>query len=101
MYEHASKGAVEPGNKKEQQAETLSLLETASVELLDTGGPFESVLPGFAPREEQLQLAAAIEKNIEVGGTLVAEAGSGSGKTLSYLVPVLMGRERTIISTGT
>jgi len=72
-----------------------------SAQLLDSGGPFESVLPGFAPREEQLQLAAAIEKAITSGGTLVAEAGTGIGKTLSYLVPVLKGSERTIISTGT
>jgi len=79
----------------------VSLSETASVKLLNSGGPFESVLPGFAPRREQLQLAEAIEKTIETGGTLVAEAGTGIGKTLSYLVPVLKGRERTIISTGT
>jgi ATP-dependent DNA helicase DinG len=101
VYEYTSKGALEPGNLIEQRAATLSLLETASMQLLDAGGPFESVLPGFAPREEQLQLAAAIEKTIDVGGTLVAEAGTGIGKTLSYLVPVLKGRERTVISTGT
>ncbi len=79
----------------------MSDLKEASAKLLDSGGPFESVLPGFAPRQEQLQLAAAIEKTIAAGGTLVAEAGTGIGKTLSYLVPVLKGRERTIISTGT
>ena len=79
----------------------MSDLNEASVKLLDSGGPFESVLPGFAPRQEQLELAAAIEKTIAAGGTLVAEAGTGIGKTLSYLVPVLKGRERTIISTGT
>ena len=72
-----------------------------SAQLLGSGGPFESVLPGFAPRQEQLQLAEAIEKTIATGGTLVAEAGTGIGKTLSYLVPVLRGGERTIISTGT
>ena len=79
----------------------MSLLETGSAQLLDIGGPFESELPGFAPRLEQQQLAEAIEKAITSGGTLVAEAGTGIGKTLSYLVPVLKGRERTIISTGT
>ncbi len=72
-----------------------------SAQLLDAGGPFASVLPGFAPRQEQLQLAAAIERTIATGGTLVAEAGTGIGKTLAYLVPVLMGKQRTIISTGT
>lgn len=79
----------------------MSLSDTTSAQLLDSGGPFEAALPGFAPRQEQLQLADAIEKTISVGGTLVAEAGTGIGKTLSYLVPVLKGRERTIISTGT
>ena len=79
----------------------MSTSEGGSAQLLDSGGPFESVLPGFAPREEQLQLAEAIEKAISSGGTLVAEAGTGIGKTLSYLVPVLRGRQRTIISTGT
>ena len=79
----------------------MSRSKADSAQLLDSGGPFESVLPGFAPRQEQLQLAAAIEKTITTGGTLVAEAGTGIGKTLSYLVPVLKGSDRTIISTGT
>lgn len=71
------------------------------MQALGAGGPFEAVLPGFAPRAEQLQLAAAIERTISSSGTLVAEAGTGIGKTLAYLVPVLESRERTIISTGT
>lgn len=79
----------------------MALSDTGSAQLLDSGGPFEKVLPGFAPRQEQLQLAEAIEQTIKSGGTLVAEAGTGIGKTLSYLVPVLKGGERTIISTGT
>jgi len=79
----------------------VSSSTVGSAQLLNSGGPFEAVLPGFAPRQEQMELAEAIEKAITTGGTLVAEAGTGIGKTLSYLVPVLKGRERTIISTGT
>ncbi len=79
----------------------MSSSTEGSAKLLDSGGPFEAVLSEFAPRREQLQLAEAIEKTILTGGTLVAEAGTGIGKTLSYLVPVLEGRKRTIISTGT
>lgn len=79
----------------------MSGIQGVCAQLLNSGGPFESVLPGFAPRKEQLQLADAIERTITNGGTLVAEAGTGIGKTLSYLVPVLNGRQRTIISTGT
>ncbi len=79
----------------------MSDLKEGSAQLLGSGGPFESVLPGFAPRQEQMLLASAIEKTIATGGSLVAEAGTGIGKTLSYLVPVLKGSQRTIISTGT
>ncbi|MDX1381183.1 MAG: ATP-dependent DNA helicase, partial [Xanthomonadales bacterium] len=70
-------------------------------ELLDAGGPFEAHLPGFAPRAGQQRLAEAIEATLTDGGTLVAEAGTGIGKTLAYLVPVLEQGGRTIISTGT
>ncbi len=93
MYEHTTKGAL--------SNTIVSATKQTSAQLLDSGGPFESVLSGFAPRQEQLQLAAAIEKTIASGGALVAEAGTGIGKTLAYLVPVLKGRARTIISTGT
>jgi ATP-dependent DNA helicase DinG len=70
-------------------------------EALGENGPLAEVLPGFAPRQEQLDLAEAIEENIRTQGTLVAEAGTGIGKTLSYLVPAVLSGERTIISTGT
>ncbi len=93
MHEYATQKAL--SNTK------VADLEGVSVQLLDAGGPFAAVLPGFAPRQEQLQLAAAIEQTMASGGTLVAEAGTGIGKTLSYLVPVLESRVRAIISTGT
>lgn len=97
MHEYAAKGVL--SNTSDRFGVTD--LESASAQLLDAGGPFEAVLSGFAPRQEQLQLAAAIEQTISTGGTLVAEAGTGIGKTLAYLVPVLESRQRAIISTGT
>nr|NIV19232.1 ATP-dependent DNA helicase [Gammaproteobacteria bacterium] len=69
--------------------------------LLGADGPFRSRLPGFAPRDEQIELASAIEATLAREGLLVAEAGTGIGKTLSYLVPVLDSGQRAIISTGT
>ena len=57
--------------------------------LLGDDGPFPSVLEGFAPRGEQIELAEAIEEALAGEGLLVAEAGTGIGKTLAYLVPVL------------
>jgi len=69
--------------------------------LLGDDGPFPSVLEGFAPRGEQIELAEAIEEALAGEGLLVAEAGTGIGKTLAYLVPVMLAGKRTIISTGT
>ena len=60
--------------------------------------------PHFEERPEQRELADAIEATMDAGGVLVAEAGTGTGKSLAYLVPALrraaMG-ERVIVSTHT
>ena len=69
--------------------------------LLDAAGPFAEALPGFRPRQEQIELAQAVADTLDTGGTLVAEAGTGTGKTLAYLVPALLSGLRTIVSTGT
>lgn len=69
--------------------------------LLGEDGPFAEALPGFAPRQEQLDLAIEVQNTISSGSTLVAEAGTGIGKTLAYLVPALLSGERVIVSTGT
>jgi ATP-dependent DNA helicase DinG len=46
-------------------------------------------------------MAAAVADTIEHGGVLLAEAGTGTGKTLAYLVPAILSRQRVLISTGT
>jgi len=69
--------------------------------LLGADGPFSATLAGFAPRDEQICMAEAVEQTLARGGTLVVEAGTGIGKTLAYLVPALLSGERVIISTGT
>ncbi len=69
--------------------------------LLGEDGPFRDILSGFAPRQEQIDLAQAIENVLESEGLLVAEAGTGIGKTLAYLVPVILSGKRAIVSTGT
>lgn len=55
----------------------------------------------FQPREGQTQMAVAVARTIEEGGALVVEAGTGVGKTFSYLVPALLGGERVLLSTAT
>jgi ATP-dependent DNA helicase DinG len=59
----------------------------------DCLGPDSAVaraLPGFAPRREQLDMAAAVEEAIAEGRHLLVEAGTGVGKSFAYLVPVLL-----------
>jgi ATP-dependent DNA helicase DinG len=68
---------------------------------LAEGGPLARDLPGYSPRAAQAQLAEAVARAMDGGETLVAEAGTGTGKTYAYLVPALLSGQRTIISTGT
>jgi ATP-dependent DNA helicase DinG len=58
-------------------------------------------MPDFEPRAGQVEMARAVAKVFESGGVLLAEAGTGTGKTLAYLVPAILSRERALISTGT
>jgi ATP-dependent DNA helicase DinG len=74
---------------------------TSIAELLGADGPFAREVPGFAPRASQQTMAAAVEEAIADRQMLVAEAGTGTGKTFAYLVPALLSGKRVIISTGT
>ena len=69
-------------------------------DLLGPAGPLARQ-PGFAPRLQQQQMAAAIDAILQEGGTLIVEAGTGTGKTYAYLIPALRSGARVIISTGT
>ncbi|KAF1709226.1 helicase [Pseudoxanthomonas kalamensis DSM 18571] len=79
----------------------MSRLAAASREALDQGGALASQLDNFSPRQAQQRLAASIAEAFEQRETLLAEAGTGTGKTFAYLVPALLSGMKTIISTGT
>src|SRR5262245_49282299 len=64
-------------------------------------GHLAASIPGYERRDGQQQMAAAVAALIEDGGTLLAEAGTGTGKTLAYLVPAILSGQRLLISTGT
>ena len=72
-----------------------------SAELLSSTGAFAETLNGFAPRQGQQALSAAIEQVINKKKVLIAEAGTGIGKTFAYLVPAIISNKKVIISTGT
>ncbi|HJT99316.1 MAG TPA: ATP-dependent DNA helicase [Rhodanobacteraceae bacterium] len=73
----------------------------SAADLLGPEGPFAREIPGFAPRASQQAMAAAVEEAIADRQVLIAEAGTGTGKTFAYLVPALISGKRVIVSTGT
>jgi ATP-dependent DNA helicase DinG len=58
-------------------------------------------LADFEPRASQVDMAGAVAHVFETGGVLLAEAGTGTGKTLAYLVPAILSGQRVLVSTGT
>ena len=70
-------------------------------DILSETGPFVDCIDGFTVRPQQQQLAQTIAEVLENDESLVCEAGTGTGKTFAYLVPVLLSGKRVIISTGT
>lgn len=69
--------------------------------LLGPGGALEEALPAYEHRPEQLQMARAVERSFSEGSYLLAEAGTGTGKTLAYLVPALLSGRKVVVSTAT
>lgn len=69
--------------------------------LLGETGPFREALPQFSVRSQQQDMAGAISHALDVGRDLIVEAGTGTGKTFAYLVPVFLSGKKAIISTGT
>jgi ATP-dependent DNA helicase DinG len=65
------------------------------------GGVLSRMHPTYEFRRGQLQMAQAVEQALEEKRHLIVEAGTGTGKTLAYLMPVIRSRKRVIISTGT
>ena len=55
----------------------------------------------YEHRPGQLEMAQAVEAAIEQKQTLLVEAGTGTGKTLAYLIPAILSGKRVVISTGT
>ncbi|MCW9024377.1 MAG: ATP-dependent DNA helicase [Gammaproteobacteria bacterium] len=70
-------------------------------EILGQNGPLAKHVSGFAPRVEQQAMSEAVAQTLEKGSVLIAEAGTGTGKTFAYLVPAILSGRKIIISTGT
>ncbi len=69
--------------------------------IFSSDGVLSASIPGFHVRYQQLEMAQTIAESIGKHQVLVAEAGTGTGKTVAYLVPALLLGGKVIISTGT
>jgi ATP-dependent DNA helicase DinG len=75
--------------------------DPALAHVFEPGGTLARTLPGFRFRPQQLAMADAVARAIADRRELVAEAGTGTGKTFAYLVPALLYGGKVIVSTGT
>jgi ATP-dependent DNA helicase DinG len=76
-------------------------LAASVAEALAPAGPLARRIPAFETRPAQLALAGAVSRTLSEGGVLLAEAGTGTGKTLAYLIPAILSGHRVLVSTGT
>lgn len=70
-------------------------------DVLGPRGPLANGIAGYEHRESQLAMADAVEETMLRDGVLMVEAGTGTGKTLAYLVPALLSGRKVVVSTGT
>jgi ATP-dependent DNA helicase DinG len=78
-----------------------ALLQSLAARTLGKDGPFVEQIDDFNPREGQQELAGLIEHAIDQDEDVIAEAGTGTGKTYAYLVPVVQSGRKALLSTGT
>jgi ATP-dependent DNA helicase DinG len=90
----ALSGAVNPSGN-------TATLHAAVAGAFAEHGPIAKALSGFEARNGQLEMADRAADVFTTGGVLLAEAGTGTGKTLAYLIPAILSRRRVLVSTGT
>jgi ATP-dependent DNA helicase DinG len=73
----------------------------SALELLGPDGPFARELGGYEERTGQREMAQAVERTLVEDRVLLCEAGTGTGKTLAYLLPAVLSGRKVIISTAT
>lgn len=68
--------------------------------LFSESGPLALNIPGYKPRQPQIDMAEMVYAAMENKSQCVVEAGTGTGKTFAYLIPVLLSDKKSIITTG-
>jgi ATP-dependent DNA helicase DinG len=91
----------QPASSLPPNRSTASGQDASLHQFFAPGGVLSRTHPAYEFRRGQLQMAQAVEQALEEKRHLIVEAGTGTGKTLAYLVPVIRSGKRVIISTGT
>lgn len=76
-------------------------VDERTLEVFAPSGMLADALPGYEPRSEQAELAQAVAEALEAEEHLLAEAGTGTGKSLAYLVPALASGRKVVVATAT
>ncbi len=87
--------------RKSVLSESVSKSHSKLTQVFSDQGPLAETISGYRMRQQQLEMALAIEAAIKGNKQLVAEAGTGTGKTFAYLIPALLSGGKVIVSTGT
>src|SRR5690349_14102205 len=82
-------------------AERARKAATTARDILGPSGPLSRGLRGYEDRPGQLAMADAVERALSDDRVLVCEAGTGTGKTLAYLVPAILSGRKVVVSTAT
>lgn len=69
-------------------------------DIFGQGGVMSRAMPGYQPRQPQIQMAQVVEDTVESGGVALIEAGTGTGKSLAYLIPPILTGRRLLVSTA-
>ncbi|SFV01074.1 ATP-dependent DNA helicase [Alicyclobacillus macrosporangiidus] len=100
-----SAGDVDAPDASPARADGVADAWPLAEDLLGPEGPFASRLPGFQVRQGQLEMARAVREALDADAHLMVEAGTGTGKSLAYLVPAalyaLSRDTRVVVSTHT
>ena len=97
--EHTAEGDLSP-DRRILNTDERTLAGRVAHAFADDG-PLAETLRSFEPRPGQREMATSVADVFESGGVLLAEAGTGTGKTLAYLVPAILSGHRVLVSTGT
>src|SRR5690606_21526793 len=81
-----------PGRERPRREGIAMSAHRGAAAMLGHEGILAATIPHYEDRPEQRQMAAAVAEAIEYGGAIMIEAGTGTGKTLAYLVPALLSK---------